>query len=67
MKSYKVKGLIFYSNLTLNSRHILNDSQAEVQTKLDEYSQQGYWLMSTNTVSYGPAVYICLYSEKDLN
>ncbi len=47
MKSYKVEGLIYYSKLTLDSKHILNDSQAEVQTKLDEYAQQGYRLAST--------------------
>jgi hypothetical protein len=67
MKSYKVEGLIYYSKLTLDSKHILNDSQAEVQTKLDEYAQQGYRLASTNTTSFGSAVYIYLFFEKDVD
>jgi len=67
MKSYKVESLIYYSKLTLDSKHILNDSQAEVQTKLDEYAQQGYRLASTNTTSFGSAVYIYLFFEKDVD
>lgn len=67
MKSYKVEGLIYYTKLTLDSKHILNDSQADVQAKLDEYAQQGYRLASTNTVSFGAAIYIYLYFEKDLD
>jgi len=67
MKSYKVEGLIYYSKLTLDTKHILNDSQAEVQTKLDEYAQQGYRLASTNTTSFGSAVYIYLFFEKDVD
>ncbi|GAB3966192.1 hypothetical protein GCM10028806_06320 [Spirosoma terrae] len=67
MKSYKVEGLIYYTKLTLDSKHILNDSQADVQAKLDEYAQQGYRLTSTNTVSFGAAIYIYLYFEKDLD
>jgi hypothetical protein len=67
MKSYKVESLIYYSKLTLDSKHILNDSQAEVQTKLDEYAQQGYRLASTNTTSFGSAVYIYLFFEKDMD
>ena len=67
MKSYKVEGLIYYTKLTLDSKHILNDSQADVQAKLDEYAQQGYRLTSTNTVSFGSAIYIYLYFEKDLD
>lgn len=67
MKSYKVEGLIYYSKFTLDSKHILNESQAEVQTKLDEYAQQGYRLASTSTVSFGAAVYIYLFFEKDVD
>ncbi|NEU70209.1 DUF4177 domain-containing protein [Spirosoma agri] len=67
MKRYKVEGLIYYSKLTLDSKHILTDSQVDVQAKLDEYAQQGYQLASTNTVSFGSAIYIYLYFEKDVD
>lgn len=67
MKSYKVEGLIYYTKLTLDSKHILSNSRAEVQTKLDEYAQQGYRLTSTNTVSFGAAIYIYLFFEKDVD
>lgn len=51
----------------LDSKQILTDFQASVQPKLDEYAQQGYQLSSTNTVSFGSAVYIYLYFEKDVD
>lgn len=67
MKSYKVEGLIYYTKLTLDSEHILKESQAEVQIKLDEYAQQGFRLTSTSSVSFGLAIYIYLFFEKDVD
>lgn len=66
MKEYKVETLIFYSKLTLDSEHIAKKSKQEIQEKLDEYAKNGYKLTSTNSTSFGAAVYIYLYFEKDL-
>ncbi len=66
MKEYKVETLIFYSKLTLDSEHIAKKSKQEIQEKLDEYAKNGYKLTSTSSTSFGAAVYIYLYFEKDL-
>jgi hypothetical protein len=65
MKEYKVETLIFYSKLTLDSKHIEKRSKLEIQEKLDEYSKKGYKLTSTNSTSFGFAIYIYLFFEKD--
>ncbi len=65
MKEYKVETLIYYSKLTLDKNHIVNDSKADIQAKLDEYSQKGYRLASTDSSKFGLALYIYLYFEKD--
>lgn len=65
MKEYKVESLIYYSKLTLDSEHILNDSSADIQAKLDEYAKEGWRLVSTNGLSFGAAVYIYLYFERE--
>lgn len=64
MKEYKVETLIFYSKLTLDTKHIAKSSQAEIQEKLDMYAKDGWHLTSTDAVSFGAAVYIYLYFEK---
>ena len=64
MKEYKVETLIYYSKLTLDTKHILKSSQKEIQEKLDEYSKDGWKLTSTDAVSFGAAIYIYLYFEK---
>ncbi|UWX54021.1 DUF4177 domain-containing protein [Maribacter litopenaei] len=64
MKVYKVETLIYYSKLTLDTKHILKSSQKEIQEKLDEYSKDGWKLTSTDAVSFGAAIYIYLYFEK---
>ncbi len=64
MKEYKVETLIYYSKLTLDSKHIAKKSKKEIQTKLDEYVKKGYKLASTDATSFGTAVYIYLYFEK---
>lgn len=66
MKDYKVESLIYYSKLTLDTNHIANRSQKEIQEKLDEYAKNGYRLVSTDSTNFGFAVYIYLYFEKDL-
>ncbi|MGB3150041.1 MAG: DUF4177 domain-containing protein [Maribacter sp.] len=64
MKEYKVETLIYYSKLTLDTKHIAKSSQVEIQEKLDEYAKDGWRLASTDATSFGAAVYIYLYFEK---
>ena len=66
MKEYKVETLIYYSKLTLDRKHIAKNSKKDIQEKLNEYAQQGYKLSSTDATSFGAAVYIYLYFERDL-
>lgn len=66
MKEYKVETLIYYSKLTLDTNHIAKKSKEEIQAKLDEYASKGYLLSSTSSTSFGAAVYIYLYFEKEL-
>ncbi|MPR32691.1 DUF4177 domain-containing protein [Salmonirosea aquatica] len=66
MKEYKLESLIYYSKLTLDSNHILNSSTKDIQAKLDEYAQNGWRLVSTNTTGFGAAVYFYLYFERDV-
>lgn len=65
MKSYKVESLIYYTKMTTDSKHIVKKSQEEIQSKLDEYARNGYRLVSTNSTSFGAAIYVYLYFEKD--
>ncbi len=65
MKEYKLESFIYYSKLTLDSHHILNSSTAEIQDKLDEHAKDGWRLASSNTASFGAAVYVYLYFERD--
>ncbi len=66
MKEYKVETLIYYSKLTLDSKHIAKDSKIEIQAKLDEYASQGYSLTSTTSTNFGLAIYVYLFFEKDI-
>ncbi len=66
MKEYKVEGLIYYSKITLDSEHIIRSSVPEIQAKMDEYAGAGWRLVSTNATSFGLAVYIYLYFERDM-
>ncbi len=65
MKEYKVEGFTYYSKLTLDANHIIKSSTAEVQAKMDEYAKDGWRLTSTDATSFGAAVYIYLYFERD--
>jgi len=64
MKEYKVETLIYYSKITLDTKHIAKSSKAEIQEKLNEYAKDGWRLASTDATSFGAAVYIYLYFEK---
>ncbi len=66
MKEYKVETLIYYSKFTFDKYHVINDSKADIQAKLDEYSKNGYRLVSTDTSNFGHALYFYLYFEKDI-
>ena len=65
MKQTKVEALIYYSKVTLNSNHIVDSSSVEIQEKLDAYNADGWTLASTDAASFGTALYIYLYFEKD--
>ena len=62
---YKVESLIYYSKLTANRNHIADKSHGEIQYLLDEYAQKGWRLASTDALSFGAAVYIYLYFERE--
>ncbi len=65
MKEYKVESLIWYSKLSLDSKHIIKSSTKEIQEKLDAYSKEGWSLASTNMETFGSALYCYLYFERD--
>ena len=65
MKQTKVEALIYYSKVTFNSNHIVESSAVEIQEKLDAYNADGWTLASTDAASFGTALYIYLYFEKD--
>ena len=56
MTDYKVETLIYYSKVTLDTKHIAKSSKKEIQEKLDEYSKNGYKLASTDATNFGAAV-----------
>lgn len=65
-KEYKVVARTYYSKLTTNKNHIVESSTEEIQFLLDEHVNQGWALASTNATSFGAAVYIYLYFEKEV-
>ena len=65
MKEYKVEARTYYSKITTNSNHIADSSQEQSQQIIDEYAADGWRLMSTNATSFGLAVYVYLYFERD--
>jgi hypothetical protein len=65
VKDYKVETLIYYSKVTLDTKHIAKSSKKEIQEKLDAYSKNGYRLASTDATNFGAAIYIYLYFEKE--
>lgn len=67
MKLYKVEARTYYSKITLDKDHITKSSTEEVQNLLNEYSQDGWTLTSTNATSFGTALYVYLYFEKEID
>ncbi|MBW1293980.1 DUF4177 domain-containing protein [Aquimarina litoralis] len=65
MKEYKLESLIYYSKLTLDKEHILKASSKDIQEKLDEYSKDGWRLVSTDVEDFGIGMYFYLYFERD--
>lgn len=66
MKDSKVETLIFYSKFSFDKNHIAKKSKIDIQEKLDEYAKNGYNLVSTNSTSFGFAIYIYLFFEKEI-
>lgn len=66
MKEYKVETLTYWSKVTKDKLHIAKASKKEIQQKIDDYTQFGWRLISTDTTSFGAAIYVWLYFEKDL-
>lgn len=65
MKEYKLESLIYYSKLTRDKEHILKASSKDIQEKLDEYSKDGWKLVSTDVEDFGIGMYFYLYFERD--
>ena len=65
MTEYKVEARTYYSKLTLDKEHIAESSQAEAQEIIDRYAADGWRLASTDATSFGLAVYVYLYFERD--
>lgn len=66
MKEYKLVSFTYWSKLSANKNHLLDDSTKEIQEALDQYSKDGWILASTDKVSFGSAVYVYLYFERDI-
>jgi len=67
MKEYKVESFIYYSKLTTNKNHIVDDSTRDIQDKINLMSSDGWRLVSTDAASFGAAMYFYLYFERGLS
>ena len=65
MKEYKLESLIYYSKLSFDKEHILKASSQDIQDKLDEYSINGWKLVSTDVEDFGIGMYFYLYFERE--
>ena len=65
MTEYKVEARTYYSKVTTNKEHIVESSSEEIQDLLNQYTADGWRLASTDATSYGFAVYVYLYFERD--
>lgn len=65
MKEYKVETRAYYSKITANANHIADSSQEQSQQIIDGHAANGWRLVSTNATSFGLAVYVYLYFERD--
>lgn len=66
MKEYKVEARTYFSKLSMNKNHIADSSSEETQYLLDQYAKEGWSLASTDATSFGTAMYIYLYFERDI-
>lgn len=66
MKEYKVEALTFWSKVTTDKEHITKLSKKEIQQKIDDHTAFGWRLHHTDSTSFGSAIYVWLYFEKDL-
>ena len=67
MKEYRVEARTYYSKMTTNANHIAESSQEEAQEIIDGYVADGWRLASTDATSFGFAVYLYLFFERDTN
>jgi len=67
MKEYRVEARTYYSKMTTNANHIAESSQEEAQEIIDGYVADGWRLASTDATSFGFAVYLYLYFERNTN
>lgn len=65
MKRYKVEGQTFYSKFLGSSNHIAEASARWAEETIERYTQDGWSLASTDATSYGMAVYMFLYFERE--
>ena len=67
MKEYRVEARTYYSKMTTNANHTAESSQEEAQEIIDGYVADGWRLASTDATSFGFAVYLYLYFERNTN
>jgi hypothetical protein len=65
MKKYQVESRTYYSKISTDKNHIVKSSTKEIQDIMDDYASRGWSLVSTDATSFGLAVYIYLYFEKE--
>ena len=65
MREYRVEVRTYYTKVTTNANHIAESSQEEAQEIIDGYAADGWRLVSTDATSFGLAVYVYLYFERD--
>lgn len=65
MKEYKVEAKAFYSKLTTNKDHIVESSMEWIQHVIDDNVEYGWNLSSTDSTSFGAALYVHLYFERE--
>ena len=64
-KEYRVEARTYYSKITLDRDHITHSSMIEIQAIIDDYIADGWQLFSTNATSFGSALYVYLYFERE--
>lgn len=67
MKEYKVEARTYFSKLSTNKNHITESSTEEIQYLMDQYVKEGWTLVSTDAASFGMALYIYLYFEREVS